>query len=137
VLRHLAHLFALAIVMTMIDCSRPIVSSELAGTYVMNHGHAADTLILHPDGQYRRIYVMPGRDPVIDAGKWEAETSAGELSVVLSGFVPRWRVEMDLPGTQMDAIPRGYTFVQAERAGGVIQFVVDPDDVWAYVQRQR
>ena len=101
----------------------------------MNRGHAADTLILHPDGQYRRVYVMPGRDSVIDAGKWEAETSGGELSVVLSGFVPRWRVEMD--GTQMDAIPRGYTYVQAERAGGVIEFVVDPDDVWAYVQRQR
>ena len=134
--RHVAPLLALAIVTTVTACARPVGSSELAGTYVMNRGHAADTLILRPDGQYRRIFVVPGRGPAIDAGKWETWGSGRELSIVLSDFVPRWRVEMGPPGTQMDSIPRGYSVLEPERTGGVIQFVVDPDYDWAYVQRK-
>ena len=112
------------------SCGRPVNPSDVPGAYVMNQGQAADTLVVAVDGQYRRVYAMPGSAPVIDTGHWTFDTADGRLAVTFAGFTPRWRAE-----TFPSRPPvTGYWLVEPERTASGIRFVVDDDDAWAYVQ---
>ena len=120
-------------------CSEwPIGARELPGTYVMNRGRAADTLILEREGQYRRIYAMPDKPVVIDTGRWTVDTFHKEVYVAFESFWQRWRAESDMGALRRFPISVGpWRAPQARTLSGRIQLAVDPDLDWAYTQRRR
>jgi hypothetical protein len=119
-------------------CGRQAALSEVPGTYVMNRGRAADTLFVRADGHYRRTYVYPGQQAVVDTGAWTVDTSGADIFVTFAGFLARWRAETDPPVLQAQLpATRGYWATKPERtASGRVQIVVDPDDGWAYVRKE-
>ena len=116
-------------------CTRSADLRDVPGTYVMNQGQAADTLVVKAEGQYRRIYVMPGQVAIIDTGAWTIDTIGAEVLITFAHFVPRWRAETDPPELRSQSLIQGFWPTQPERtASGRIRIVVDPDDSWAYVR---
>jgi hypothetical protein len=120
-------------------CSElPIKVRDYAGTYVMNRGRAADTLILEAQGRYRRIYAMPGQTVAIDAGTWAADTFHGDVYIGFATFWPRWRSETDPSSLWRTPVVAAYWRALPKRAfTGRIRLEVDDDLDWAYVQRRR
>ena len=97
-----------------LGCSRRAAPEDLPGTYVMNRGRAADTLVLEPDGRYIRRYVAPRTAPVTDTGTWSIESVTGEGRLALEGFPARWQVETSPEAG--DGTRRGLWAVTAERS---------------------
>jgi hypothetical protein len=138
--------YALVVVLIgSVACSElPIDWGGISGTYVMNHGRAADTLIVHPRGRYRRIYAMPGESVAIDSGKWsvdsvyDLERSRFHVVAAFASFRPRWRAETEAAAVQRSPSllsPESWPAIPERTVTGRIQFVVDDDLDWAYVRR--
>ena len=72
-------------------CEARARPEEVPGTYVMNRGRAADTLLVRPSGTYVRRHVAPGGALVVDSGSWSIEQTTGEQRVAFEGFPARWR----------------------------------------------
>jgi hypothetical protein len=124
--------FAIAV----IGCSRPADLRDVPGTFVMNRGRAADTLTLQSEGRYRRAYVAPGQEAVIDTGTWSVDTVGRDVYLTFDAFTPRWRAETSPPAVRSVASAMGYWPARPERTwAGDIQLVVDDDLGWAYVKR--
>lgn len=144
-MRSSRHPAVVVVLIGSLACSElPIDFGEIHGTYVMNHGRAADTLIVHPRGRYRRIYAMPGESVVIDSGRWSvdsvydlARNSFHELAAFAS-FRPRWRAETEAAAVQRSPsllLPGSWPAIPERTVTGRLQFVVDDDLDWAYVRR--
>src|SRR4051812_49949639 len=73
----------------------PIDERAIPGTYVMNRGRAADTLMVGSHGRYRRVYALQGEPVAIDSGTWTYDTYHGDVVVRFSSFWQRWQNEMD------------------------------------------
>jgi len=132
---HLVRLFAFA-ALALAACTQRADLRDVPGTYVMNRGRAADTLIVGTDRHYRRVYIAPGQAAVIDSGTWSVDTVGDQILVTFEHFAPRWRAETDA-GPELRLVI-GYWPVEPERTlGGAIRLVVDPDVDWAYVQQKR
>jgi hypothetical protein len=118
-----------------VGCGRPARPAEVPGTYVMDGGRAADTLVVRPGGTYLRRYAAPGRAPVTDSGTWSVVTGAGAGDLAFQGFVPSWRAET-FPGPSEPGGGRGHLwFVAPKRgAGGGVRLPVNDDLGWAYVR---
>lgn len=138
--------YALVVVLIgSVACSElPIDFRKIPGTYVMNHGRAADTLIVHPRGRYRRIYAMPGERVVIDSGKWsvdsvyDLERNSFHVLAAFASFQPRWRAETQAAAVQRSPsllLPESWPAIPERTVTGRIQFVVDDGLDWAYVRR--
>ena len=129
----------LVLLLVAAACSEwPVGAGELPGTYVMNRGRAADTLILEREGHYRRVYAMPDKPVVIDTGRWTVETFHDEVYVAFASFWQRWRAESDMGALRRFPIAAGPWRAPPERTlSGRIQLAVDPDLEWAYAQRRR
>ena len=123
------------LVLASAACGRRARPDEVPGTYVMNRGRAADTLVVRPGGTYLRRYVAPGGAPATDSGAWSVDTATGEGRIVFEGFVARWRGEV-FPGLPDPGGGRGGLWaVAAERPpGGGVRLPVNDDVGWAYVR---
>jgi aminoglycoside 6'-N-acetyltransferase I len=132
---------ALVLVLLLVSaaCSEwPIGARELPGTYVMNRGRAADTLILDRQGHFRRIYAMPDKPVVIDSGRWTVDTFHETVYVAFATFSQRWRAESDMGALPRYPIAAGPWRAPPERGfSGQIRLPVDPDLDWVYTQRRR
>jgi aminoglycoside 6'-N-acetyltransferase I len=132
---------ALVLVLLLVAtaCSAwPIDSRELPGTYVMNRGHAADTLILERGGHYRHVYALPDKPVAIDTGRWTVDTFHEEVYVAFERFWQRWRAESDMGALLRYPISAGPWRATMERSlTGRIRLPVDPDLDWVYTQRRR
>ena len=108
----------------------------MPGTYVMNRGRAADTLILQANGHYRRIYAMPGQTVAVDTGAWSATTLHGDEWVTFTTFWPRWRAETETSTLYRFPLKAGpWQALPGRTLTGRLQMVVDEDIEWSYVQR--
>lgn len=115
------------------SCAGPVHLKDVPGTYVMDHGRAADTLTVRPDGHYARVYLAPGHRAAIDTGTWTVDTTQGQLAISFTRFVARWRAET-FPTAPQNA---GLWVVEPIRTrGGTLRLTVDDDLGWAYVQRR-
>ena len=130
-LRRVALLLALSA--GAVACTRAVPPEEASGTYVMNRGRAADTLVVHAGGTYVRRYAAPGRVVVTDSGRWSIDHIGRERVIGFAAFTPRWRSET-FPGAAPPAV--GWWPVQPERAalGGEVRLPVSDDLGWAYVR---
>jgi hypothetical protein len=128
-----------ALLLAAAACSSwPIGPRDLPGTYVMNRGQAADTLVLLEQGTYRRVYRRSGDSPVIDTGTWSVDTVHKELVVTLQGFWQRWRAETEMGVMRRTVLTSGTWRAPLERTlSGSIKLIVDSDVEWAYVRRGR
>jgi predicted GH43/DUF377 family glycosyl hydrolase len=120
-------------------CSEwPIHERDVAGTYVLNRGQAADTLMVGPEGRYRRVYAMPGQPVAVDTGRWTLETYHGDLVVRFSPFLQRWLAETNPSGLRRAPLLPGTWLAPPHRTlTGRIQLVVDEDLAMVYVRRGR
>jgi hypothetical protein len=120
--------------LTLTACTRPADVRDVPGTYVMNRGRAADTLIVGADRRYRRVYVAPGQAAAIDTGGWSVDTVGDRVFVTFEHFSSRWRADLGLEPSRVV----GYWPVEPERTlDGLIRLVVNSDLGLAYVQRKR
>ena len=130
--------WSVLVVLTVACSAWPVKQRDIAGTYVMNRGRAADTLTLEANGFYRRAYAVPGQSAKVETGSWKIDTVHNEVHVSLPGFWPWWLAE-----TEAGALRRRPTLLspiafspRPERTWtGRLQFVVDEGLGWAYVQR--
>jgi hypothetical protein len=106
-------------------CNSPASIDWVPGTYVMNRGSAADTLIVRLNHTYERRYVLPGSAAVIDRGAWSVDTLAGEQYVVFEPFWARWHAE-----TGGSPPTGGFWPVQPERTitGAIVLRVSEDED---------
>ena len=112
------------------SCSVPASLDWVPGTYVMNRGRAADTLVVRANHSYERRYAMPGAAAVIDHGAWSVDTIEEHRYVTFEPFVARWKAETDPTGT---APTSGFWPVQPERTmTGAIVLNVNSDLGWEY-----
>jgi hypothetical protein len=122
-------------------CSEfPINPREVPGTYVMNRGRAADTLMLQQDEHrrlYRRVYRMPGQPLVIDSGTWSVDRSRRPMVVRLTTIWPRWRAETEASTLRRSPLtPVIWSAEPTRTLSGRIRLWVDEDLDWAYVRRR-
>lgn len=125
----------------MVACGAlPIDHREVPGTYVMNLGRAADTLIVEARGTYRRIYAMPDQPVTIDSGTWSIQQYHGDEVVAFSNFWQRWRGETEGTGAarhRAPITPDNWRPVPERSWWGRMQLPVEPDLQWIYVQVKR
>jgi hypothetical protein len=131
---HLARLAALIVVAA---CSEwPISARDVPGTYVMNRGRAADTLIVLPHGRYRHIYAMPGQRVVIDSGTWLVNQAPHQVAVRFSTLWARWRNETDGSYLRRSLLtPMSWSVEVSRTLSGRIRMYADENLDWAYVRR--
>jgi hypothetical protein len=118
----------------------PIDTREIPGTYVMNLGRAADTLIVEAGGKYRRIYAFPGRPVIIDSGTWAITSYHGDEVVVFTNFWQRWRAETEGSGSARHRAPitlNDWRPVPERSLWGRLQLPVEPDLQWTYERVRR
>lgn len=118
----------------------PIDHREIPGTYVMNLGRAADTLIVIKGGTYRRIYASPNQPVMIDSGKWVITMYHGDEVVAFSDFRQRWRSETEGTGSARHRTPITADDWRArpERSlWGRLRLPVEPELQWMYVRAKR
>lgn len=126
---------ALLLLITAACSQWPIHERDLTGTYVMNRGRAADTLMVQPHGRYRHVYAMPGQPVTVDSGSWVADTFHGDAVVRFSQFWQRWQGEMDASWVRRSPLKPGEWMAHPDRKfNGRLRFVVDETLAWAYVQ---
>lgn len=130
---HSGLLATLTTLTVLAGCSRLVDNPQAQrGTYVLEGGSAADTLVLREDGRYVRRCPSGGGTRVEEGGTWEVDRSSGEPRVVLSDFQPTWQGNR-APGTS--AI-RGYwsTYAKRKRGGRIILEADEVHDI-AYVRQ--
>jgi len=129
---HLATLFLL-----VAACSAwPINPRDVPGTYVMNRGRAADTLIVLQQGRYRRVYRMPGQPVSIDSGTWSVDRSRRQMVIKFAALWPRWRAETEASSLRRSPLaPVAWSVELTRTLGGRVKFFVDEDLDWAYVRK--
>jgi hypothetical protein len=129
-----------------VACSEvPIDFRDVPGTYVMNHGRAADTLFVQAHGRYRRIYAMPGENIAVDSGTWSVDSiydvdrKRFHVLAAFAAFPRRWLAETEAALVRRSPrflLPESWPAVPERTLTGRIQFVVDPDLEWSYVRRR-
>jgi hypothetical protein len=113
-------------------CARSVPPEEVPGTYVMNRGKAADTLVVRADRMYVRRYAAPGRPMAIDSGTWSPDHVGSSPMLGFQGFPMRWEVETSPDGRDT---ARVLWLVSAQRdARGGVRLLVDEDLDWAYIR---
>ncbi|MFN2570406.1 MAG: hypothetical protein ABR537_02170 [Gemmatimonadales bacterium] len=130
---------ALCALLAAAGCSSwPINLREVPGTYVMNRGRAADTLVIQPQGRYVHMYRAPGQPVVVDVGAWSIDTIHKQAVVTLHGFWQRWRTETEASELLRHPLAPGLWQVTPQRdALGRLRLMVDEDIEWLYVRRGR
>jgi hypothetical protein len=126
-----------ALLLVIAGCSLlPIDPRDVPGTYVMNRGHAADTLFVLPGGRYRHVYAMPGQPVVIESGVWTVDQSRHPVVVIFESLWPRWRNETETSTLSRSPLAPANLRAEATRTiTGRIKWWVDEDLDWAYVRR--
>lgn len=126
-----------ALLLTIAGCSLfPIGPRDVPGTYVMNRGRAADSLIVLPGGRYRRVYAMPGQPVVIESGAWTVDPSRRPAVVTFESLWPRWRNETEASWLSRSPLaPANWRAELTRTFTGRIKWWVDEDLDWAYVRR--
>jgi hypothetical protein len=129
--------FLAAPLLLIAGCSLlPIGPRDVPGTYVMNRGHAADTLFVLPGGRYRHVYAMPGQPVVIESGAWTADRSRRTTVITFESLWPRWRTETETSSLSRSPLAPANLRAEAMRTfSGRIKWWVDEDLDWAYVRR--
>jgi hypothetical protein len=132
---HPARLAALLVVVAA--CSEwPISARDIPGTYVMNRGRAADTLILLQHGRYRHIYRMPGQRVAIDSGTWLVTQSGHQIVVRFSALWQRWRNETDFSYVlRAPLTPVSWSVEPSRTVSGRMRLDAEEALDWAYVRR--
>ena len=118
----------------------PIDHRGIPGTYVMNLGRAADTLIINAGGTYRRIYAIPNQPVTIDSGTWVITMYHGDEVVAFSDFWQRWRAETEGTGSARHRAPMiadVWRAVPERSLWGRLQLPVEPELQWMYVRAKR
>jgi hypothetical protein len=115
----------------------PVSPRDVPGTYVMNRGRAADTLIVLPQGRYRRAYHLPGQPAVVDSGAWAINGSRRPMVVTFFGMWMRWRSETEASTLlRSPLVPAVWSMEPTRTFNGRMKFLVDEDLDWAYVRRR-
>lgn len=117
-------------VLILAACNVPVSQDRVPGTYVMNRGRAADTLMIRANHSYERRYSLPGSTTHVDRGTWSFDSLRAERYITFDSFPPRWHAETR-PRSWQDS--RGFWPVMPERTitGGIV-LGVDPDLDWEY-----
>lgn len=118
----------------------PIDHREVPGTYVMNLGRAADTLLVNAGGTYRRSYAIPNEPVTIDSGTWVITMYHGDEVVAFSNFSQRWRNETEGTGSARHRAPITadvWRAVPERSLWGRLQLPVEPDLQWRYERVKR
>ena len=132
----LAKLCCRAVVGTLLvatSCSRPVPPDAVPGTYVMNHGRAADTLVVRAGGTYVRRYAAPGQPLAIDSGTWHVDSLAGEQMLGFDRFATRWEAETPF-ASDRDTVPVLWLVSAKRDARRGVRLVVNDDLDWAYIR---
>ena len=113
-------------------CRGQVRPEEVPGTYALNKGAAADTLVLGSRGSYTHLFVPLGQAAVRDTGSWKAEATPTGLRLTMSGFSMHPRVPID----SQPPVVRGFWVVDIGRTlGGRLRLPVDEDIGVYYVRR--
>lgn len=133
-MRASASVLLLCAAIVTVACTRPAPPEAVPGTYVMNRGQAADTLVVLVDGRYWRRYVPPVGAAAVDTGRWEYDTMPGDAPrVSFARFPVRWQAETFPPDTTWRIGPPGWWPPEVEQTWrGQVRLPVDSDLGWAY-----
>lgn len=129
---------ATLVVVLAVACSElPINPRDVPGTYVMNRGRAADTLIVLPQGRYRRVYAMPGQPVVIDSGTWSIGRSGHQMVVKFGALSPRWETETEASARRRSPplASASWSTEPTRTLSGKMKLWVDEFLDWAYIWR--
>src|SRR6266571_2566750 len=78
---------AVALILLLItSCSRPMVQSDVLGTYVANHGKGFDSIELHANGSYVYVFRSGSRE-VRNTGRWRFYHQDGSPRITFHDFV--------------------------------------------------
>jgi hypothetical protein len=130
-----AHLATLLLLVAA--CSAwPINPRDVPGTYVMNRGRAADTLIVLQPGRYRRVYRMPGQPVIVDYGTWSVDRSRHQMVIKFATLWARWRAETEASSLRRSPLaPVAWSVQPTRTLNGRVKLLVDEDLDWAYVRK--
>ena len=112
-------------------CTVGASSTDVIGTFVLNHPDVLDSLTLLPTQVYVHSYQRASERPISDTGRWKWDSGGDGNRLVLSDFA-MWVRKVALPSVD---VPRGTWVVKPERAAnGQIRLHVDRDVGLMYVR---